>query len=155
GIVGGTAGALFSLLGGQLVQMLGIARAIAWYLLAALGALALLTFSVWAQLGAAWLIASALCVAASMGAISALMFGLTMFFTRNRRNASDYALQTTMFTVARLAVPIAAGVLLDRVGYTGMLLAMTLALLLSFALACRVREKVESSAQSILEHERV
>jgi len=155
GIVGGTAGALFSLLGGQLVQMLGIARAIAWYLLAALGALALLTFSVWAQLGAAWLIASALCVAASMGAISALMFGLTMFFTRNRRNASDYALQTTMFTVARLAVPIAAGVLLDRVGYTGMLLAMTMALLLSFALACRVREKVESSARSILEHERV
>lgn len=155
GIVGGTAGALFSLLSGQLVQLLGIARAIAWYLLTALGALALLTFSVWAKLGAIWLIASAICVAASMGAISALMFGLTMFFTRNRRNASDYALQTTMFTVARLAVPIAAGMLLDRVGYTGMLLTMTLAVLLSFALACRVREKVECSAQSILEHGRV
>lgn len=154
GVVGGTTGALFSLLGGQMVPVLGIARAIVWYLLAALAALAALTLSVWAELGAIWLIASATGVAASMGAISALMFGLTMFFTRNQRNASDYALQTTMFTVARLAVPIAAGVLLDYMGYAGMLLTMTTAVLLSAALALRVRGKVERLALLILDGER-
>jgi predicted MFS family arabinose efflux permease len=132
-----------------------MARAIALYLLAALGALALLTLTVWAELGSVWLIASAICVAASMGAVSALMFGLTMFFTRRQRNASDYGLQTTVFTLARLAVPIAAGVSLDRLGYTGMLLVLTLAVLFSFALAWRVRGKVERSTQSILEGERV
>lgn len=155
GIGGGATGALFSLLGGRLVPILGMARAIALYLLAALGALALLTLTVWAELGSVWLIASAICVAASMGAVSALMFGLTMFFTRRQRNASDYGLQTTVFTLARLAVPIAAGVSLDRLGYTGMLLVLTLAVLFSFALAWRVRGKVERSTQSILEGERV
>ncbi|OCX15327.1 MFS transporter [Ectopseudomonas hydrolytica] len=155
GIVGGMTGALFSLLGGRLAPILGTARAIALYLLAALCALALLTLTVWAELGPTWLIASAICVAASMGAVSALMFGLTMFFTRRQRNASDYGLQTTVFTVARLAVPIAAGVLLDRLGYTGMLLVLTLGVLLSFVLAWRVRGKVERSAQSILDGERV
>lgn len=155
GIVGGMTGALFSLLGGRLVPILGTARAIALYLLAALCALALLTLTVWAELGSTWLIASAICVAASMGAVSALMFGLTMFFTRRQRNASDYGLQTTVFTVARLGVPIAAGVLLDRLGYTGMLLVLTLGVLFSFVLAWRVRGKVERSAQSILEGERV
>ncbi|PWU28607.1 MFS transporter [Pseudomonas sp. RW407] len=153
GVVGSMTGALSSLLGGQLVPRLGAARAIALYLLAALCALALLTLTVWAGLGATWLIASAIGVAASMGAVSALMFGLTMFFTRRQRNASDYGLQTTVFTVSRLAVPIAAGVLLDCLGYTGMLLMLTLGVLFSFVLAWQVRGKVERSAQSILAEE--
>ncbi|TBU96798.1 MFS transporter [Stutzerimonas kirkiae] len=154
GIVGGTTGALSSLIGGRLVPVLGTARAIVLYLLIALCSLSMLTLTVWAGLGSAWLIASAICVAASMGAVSALMFGLTMFFTRRQRNASDYGLQSTLFTVARLAVPIAAGVLLDHLGYNGMLLALTLGVLFAFVLAWQVRGKVERSAQSVLEQER-
>ena len=90
-----------------------------------------------------------------MGAVSALMFGLTMFFTRRQSNASDYGLQTTLITIPRLAVPIAAGGLLDSIGYVGMLLALTLAILLSLMLAWRVRRKVEFSAQSILNDEQI
>ena len=155
GIVGGTTGALFSLIGGRLIPVLGTARAITLYLLATLGALALLTFTVWAGLGPQWLIVSAICVTASMGAVSALMFGLTMLFTRRQSNASDYGLQTTLITIPRLAVPIAAGGLLDSIGYVGMLLALTLAILLSLMLAWRVRRKVEFSAQSILNDEQI
>lgn len=153
GVVGGVTGALFSLIGGRLVPVLGTARAIVLYLLAALCALVLLTIAVWAGLGPIWLIACAICVAASMGAVSALMFGLTMFFTRRQRNASDYGLQTTLFTVARLAVPIGAGVLLDSLGYNAMLVVMTLGVLLAFALAWQVRGRVAGSAQSVLERE--
>ncbi|ENO90249.1 MFS transporter [Thauera linaloolentis] len=153
GIVGGVTGALFSLIGGRLVPVLGTARAIVLYLLAALCSLALLTVTVWVKLGTGWLIASAICVAASMGAVSALMFGLTMFFTRRQRNASDYGLQTTLFTAARMAVPIAAGVLLDRLDYNGMLAGLTLGVLVAFGLAWRVRGKVGESAQSVLANE--
>ncbi|MCV2219029.1 MFS transporter [Thauera sp. Sel9] len=150
GIVGGVTGALFSLIGGRLVPVLGTARAIVLYLLAALCSLLLLTVVVWAKLGPGWLIASAICVAASMGAVSALMFGLTMFFTRRQRNASDYGLQTTLFTAARMAVPIAAGMLLDRLGYNGMLVGLTLGVLFAFGLAWQVRGKVGDSARAVL-----
>lgn len=153
GIAGGIVGALFSLLGSRLVPLLGMARAIMLYLLTALCSLVLLTLTVWAQLGSTWLIVSVICVAASMGCISALMFGLTMFFTRRQRNASDYGLQATLFTTARLAVPVAAGVVLDRLGYNGMLLILTLGVLLAFLLAWQVRNVVEQSALSVLKNE--
>lgn len=142
GIVGGMTGAVFSIIGGRLVPLLGTARAIALYLLAALCALALLTLTVWLKLGHAWLVASAIGVAASMGVVSALMFGLTMFFTRRQLNATDYGLQATLFTAARLAVPVAAGVLLDRLGYGGMLAILTLGVLLAWLLALWVRRHI-------------
>jgi len=150
GIAGGVTGALFSLIGGRLISVLGTARAIVLYLLAALCALALLTVVVWAKLGAVWLTISALIVAASMGAISALMFGLTMFFTRRQRNASDYGLQSTIFTVARLAVPVAAGVMLDVLGHVGMLTGMSLGVLCALALALRARHSVGTTAQKVM-----
>jgi len=143
-------GALFSLIGGRLISVLGTARAIVLYLLAALCALILLTVVVWAKLGAVWLTASALIVAASMGAISALIFGLTMFFTRRQRNASDYGLQSTIFTVARLAVPVAAGVMLDYLGHVGMLTGMSLGVLCALGLALRVRHSVGTTAQKVM-----
>ncbi len=151
GIVGGLTGALFSLIGGRLIPLLGIAPAIVLYLLVALGALILLTLSIWTPLeGEAWLIACAILVAAGMGMVSALMFGLTMFFTRRQRNAMDYGLQVTLFTASRLAVPVFAGMLLDVLGYGGMLMVLTLGVLAAFGIACRVRETVARSTQPML-----
>lgn len=150
GIAGGITGAMFSLIGGRLMRVLGVARAIPAYLLLALCALVLLTVTVWSQLEAVWLTASALVVAASMGMVSALMFGLTMFFTRRQRNASDYGLQSTLFTVARMAVPVAAGVILDRFGHTGMLIGLSVGVLCAFLLAWRVRQSVGATAEAML-----
>jgi len=86
-------------------------------------------------------------VAASMGVISALMFGLTMFFTRCQRTASDYGLQSTLFTVARLTIPVAAGVLLDALGHVGMLTGMSIGVLCTLLLAAHTRHGVGTAAR--------
>ncbi|MHA6197629.1 MFS transporter [Pseudomonas wadenswilerensis] len=150
GIAGGVTGVVFSLIGGRLIGVLGTARAILVYLLAALLSLVLLTVSVWLQLGQVWLIASALCLAASMGAVSALMFGLTLFFSRRQRTASDYGLQSSLFVITRLAAPVAAGLLLDRLGQAGMLACLSAGLLLALLLAWRVRHSIAGSAEALL-----
>lgn len=150
GIAGGATGAVSSLLFGRLIPVLGTARAIALYLLAALLALLLLTVTVWLRLGANWLIASALMLAACMGAVSALMFGLTLFFSRQQRTASDYGLQSSLFVITRLAVPVAAGLLLDRLGHPGMLACLSTGLLLALLLACRVRHSIADSTDALL-----
>ncbi|WP_420177618.1 MFS transporter [Kerstersia gyiorum] len=150
GIVGGLTGAVFSLLGGRLAMWLGAGRAVFCYLLAALVALLLLTAIIGLHLGGVWLIGSALLLAAAMGAVSALMFGLTLFFTRRQRNASDYGLQSSLFTVTRLAVPVAAGWLLDHLGQTGMLACLACGVLCACVLAWRARAKVEVAARRVL-----
>lgn len=154
GIAGGATGAVFSLLGGRLVSVLGTARAIVTYLFAALFALLLLTLTVWLKLGTAWLIASALFLAASMGAVSALMFGLTLFFSRRQRTASDYGLQSSLFVITRLTAPVAAGLLLDRLGQVGMLGCLSAGLLMALLLAWRVRHSIAGSTEALLVSER-
>lgn len=148
GVGGGVTGALFSLIGGRLVPLLGAARAIVLYLLAALLALVLLTVTVWAGLGSAWLIVSAMCLAASMGAVSALMFGLTLCFSRRQRNASDYGLQSSLFVITRLLVPVVAGLLLDRLGQAAMLACLSVGVLLAFILAWRLRHSLEQATST-------
>lgn len=148
GVGGGVTGALFSLIGGRLVPLLGAARAIVLYLLAAFLALVLLTVTVWAGLGSAWLIVSAMCLAASMGAVSALMFGLTLCFSRRQRNASDYGLQSSLFVITRLLVPVVAGLLLDRLGQAAMLACLSLGVLLAFILAWRLRHSLEQATST-------
>lgn len=150
GIVGGLVGAIFSLLGGRLARQMDAGKAVLWYLLAALAALLGLTAVVGLHLGPVWLVASALVVAAAMGALSALMFGLTLFFTRRQRNASDYGLQSSLFTITRLAVPVAAGWLLDRMGQTGMLGVLSLGVLCACLLAWRARGRMDGAAQRVL-----
>ena len=150
GVAGGVTGAVFSLLGGRLASFLGAARAIPIYLLAALVSLFLLTVAVWAQWGATWLVLIAMLIAASMGAVSALLFGLTMFFTRRQRNASDYGLQSTIFTLTRMAVPVMAGVILDHFGHVVMLSVLTFGVLFAFLLAWRVRQSVGVSTEVLL-----
>lgn len=150
GIAGGVTGAVFSLIGGRLASLLGAARAIPIYLLVALVSLLLLTMAVWGQWGHAWLVVIAMLIAASMGAVSALLFGLTMFFTRRQRNASDYGLQSTIFTLTRMAVPVMAGVILDHFGQVTMLGVLSFGVLLAFVLAWRVRQSVGASTDVLL-----
>lgn len=150
GIAGGVTGAVFSLIGGRLASLLGAARAIPIYLLAALVSLLLLTMAVWGQWGHSWLVVIAMLIAASMGAVSALLFGLTMFFTRRQRNASDYGLQSTIFTLTRMAVPVVAGVILDHFGQVTMLSVLSVGVLLAFVLAWRVRQSVGASTDVLL-----
>ncbi|MCS4283599.1 putative MFS family arabinose efflux permease [Pseudomonas sp. BIGb0278] len=154
GIAGGATGAISSLLFGRLIPVLGTARAILCYLLAALLALLLLTVSVWLRLGPAWLTASVLLLAASMGAVSALMFGLTLCFSRRGNTASDYGLQSSLFVISRLAVPVAAGLLLDRLGQHGMLACLSAGLLVALLLAWRVRHSIAGSTAAVLASER-
>ena len=153
GILGGVTGALASLLGGRLTRHLGVAAAIGTYLSMSLCALAFLSLVVWTDLGSIWLIVSVIALAASMGAVSGLIFGLTMFFTRTQRNASDYGLQTTLFTMTRLSLPVVAGVLLDRWGRMAMLLSLTFGVLISVLLAWRYAGVIERSAQGMLDQE--
>lgn len=129
GIGGGVVGALASLLCGRWWPRLGVGRAIALSLGAALLALCGLTLAVWLQTGALGLLLAALLLAVAMGAMSALVFGLMMGFTRQHRQASDYGLQASLFVASRLLVPIGAGVLLDHFGHLGMLLGLSLAML--------------------------
>lgn len=129
GIGGGVVGALASLLCGRWWPRLGVDRAIALSLGAALLALCGLTLAVWLQTGALGLLLAALLLAVAMGAMSALVFGLMMGFTRQHRQASDYGLQASLFVASRLLVPIGAGVLLDHFGHLGMLLGLSLAML--------------------------
>ncbi|MBS7724728.1 MFS transporter [Pseudomonas lalucatii] len=129
GVGGGVVGALASVASARLIRVIGAARAMPLFTGFALLALAGLTTAVWLDAGAFGLVVGAALIAAAMGAISALVFGLMMFFTRQQRQAADYGLQASLFVVSRLAVPVLAGVALDRLGYTGMLLGLTLAML--------------------------
>ncbi|WP_439888404.1 MFS transporter [Pseudomonas sp. MBLB4123] len=129
GVGGGVIGALASVASARLIRLIGAAQAMPLFTGFALLALASLTAAVWLGAGTLGLVVGAALVAAAMGAISALVFGLMMFFTRQQRQAADYGLQASLFVVSRLAVPVLAGVALDRLGYTGMLLGLTLAML--------------------------
>ncbi|MDX5627204.1 MULTISPECIES: MFS transporter [unclassified Brenneria] len=135
GVGGGMVGAVSSLLSGRLVQYLGVAKAIPCYLFCALLTLIALTLSVSLKLDQTWVIISILLVAISMGAISSLMFGLMMFFTRHQRRASDYGLQASLFVITRLTFPLGAGLLLDTGGYSLMLSGLTCGVLAVFVFA--------------------
>lgn len=74
---------------------------------------------------ALWLVGAGL-LACAMGALSGVMFGLMMHFARSGYQALDYGLQASLFTLSRLAVPVLAGILLDRLGYPAMFTALAL-----------------------------
>ncbi|PAU89521.1 MFS transporter [Pseudomonas sp. WN033] len=139
GIGGGVVGALASLLGGRVVRWLGPGRAIPLFMFWALLALLAMTAAVGLQAGMAWLLGAAVLLATAMGSVSALVFALMMFFSRSHQQAADYGLQASLFVITRLLVPIAAGMLLDRGGYLGMLASLSVAMLLVCTLALTTR----------------
>lgn len=135
GVGGGVLGVLASVLGGRVARHLGPGRAMPLFTGFSLCAMVVLTMMVWSGVGTAVLLLGAALVAVAMGAVSSLLFGLMMYFTRPRRRAADYGLQASLFVMTRLMVPIAAGMLLDRFGYGGMLFGLTLAALGVWGLA--------------------
>ncbi|AEV62615.1 AmpG [Pseudomonas ogarae] len=147
GVGGGVVGALASVLGARLVQRLGPARVTPWFMVGALLALLALTGAVWLQASTSWLVAAAYLLAAAMGAVSSLMFGLMMFFSRRHHQANDYGLQASLFVLTRLLVPIGAGALLDRSGPAGMLAGLCLATLGVCVLAMAARRSIDQATE--------
>lgn len=142
GVGGGVVGAIASLLGGRVIQRIGPGRAIPLFMVAALFALLALTAAVGLQAGMAWLVVAAFLLAMAMGAVSTLVFALMMFFSREHRQAADYGLQASLFVLTRMLVPIAAGALLDRGGYLGMLAGLSLAMTLVCGVALVARRSI-------------
>ena len=72
-----------------------------------------------------WLLGAGL-IACAMGALSGVMFGLMMYFARAGSRALNDGLQASLFNLSRLAVPVLAGIVLDRLGYPAMFTALAL-----------------------------
>ncbi|MBH1984840.1 MAG: MFS transporter, partial [Burkholderiales bacterium] len=77
-----------------------------------------------------------------------LAFGLMMYFARPGHSAADYGVQASLFAAGRLLVPLAAGALLDQIGYGGMLLALAVAMAGVTALAFDSRALIARQAAS-------
>ncbi|EPL10672.1 major facilitator transporter [Pseudomonas sp. CF161] len=136
-------------MGGRLVRRLGPGRAIPWFMLFALGALLVLTAALGLQASLPWLVFAAFLLACAMGAVSTLVFGLMMFFSRQNRQAADYGLQASLFVLTRLLVPIGAGVLLDRSGALGMLAGLSLAMVGVCGLALAARRSITQATAGV------
>ncbi|MFV0662385.1 MFS transporter [Denitromonas sp.] len=138
GVGGGALGALASF-GAGLVPRVLILRVLP--LSAGANALALALLSAAAGYGTpAGLVAAAAFLAVAMGVASALAFALMMEFARDGWRAADYGLQASLFTLGRIAVAPPAGLLLDRLGYPGMLAALAAAsLAVALLIAARRR----------------
>lgn len=129
-----------SLAAASLARRIGLRRAVpagAWLGLAALSALAL---AVAFRLPTAAILAAAASVAAGMGYIAALAFGLTMHFARQSAAATDYGLQSSLFSLSRLLVPALGGLLLDETGHIGLLTSLAVAML-GVCVLCRWQAK--------------
>lgn len=147
GVGGGLLAALASVASVRLMATLGMARSILGSALSGLLALSLLALAVLAGAGGGWLIAVVALVSIAMGMTAALTFSLMMHFSRGERPASDYGLQASLFTLSRMLVPLGAGILLDRLGYGGMLLALSAGMLVVVGLALIWRQRV---AQAVM-----
>lgn len=147
GVLGSTVGAIASIGTARVIKAIGVSHALA--LFAGLNILALggLTLLVWVEAGQIGFVVGALALACTMGATSALAFGLMMDFTRAKYQAADYGMQASLFTLSRLLVLPLAGLMLDRFGYAGMLSSLTLAMLGVFVLAMRQRDRIDRAVR--------
>lgn len=126
GVLGGVVGAVGSALGGHLARRSGLQRALSACALAGVAALGALAGTVASGAGVPWLVACTLLLALVMGASAGLLFGMMMNHTRAGLTAVDYGLQSSLFVLTRTLVPMLAGILLDRLGYLGMLAGLIL-----------------------------
>lgn len=129
GVLGGVVGAVGSALGGYLARRKGLQRALPACALAGVVTLGALALAVSSQAGVPWLVACTLLLALVMGASAGLLFGMMMHHTRAGLSAVDYGLQSSLFVLTRTLVPMLAGILLDRIGYPGMLAGLILCML--------------------------
>lgn len=147
GVLGSAVGALASIGAASLIMAIGVSHALALFAglnIVVLGGLALLA---WSEAGQMAFVVGTIALACTMGATSALAFGLMMGFTRPQHQAADYGMQASLFTLSRLLVLPLAGVMLDRFGYVGMLSSLTFAMLGVFALAMQQRHHIDRAVR--------
>lgn len=139
GVGGGLVAAVASMVAAAVIRRAGVERAVPGVALLCCLCIALLAALVGLHAPPAWLAVGALLIALAMGAAASLAFGLMMFFARDGHHAADYGLQASLFALSRLVVPVAAGFLLDRTGYAGMLAGLAVAMggVFVFALGAR------------------
>ncbi|QLF91701.1 MFS transporter [Pseudomonas sp. ABC1] len=144
GIGGGLLAAIASLLGNWLTRRFGVARTLPAF--AALGLLALLLLALATQVKSlqALFVVAALATALALGATSGLLFGLMMRRTRPGLDALDYSIQSNLFLLSRTLLPLVAGLLLDHLGYPGLLTALVIAMALVTLLSLRWRQRLHA-----------
>ena len=147
GIGGGMAAAVAGMLTPLLGRRCGIGNTLSIAAALCATALAALTLAVWCNAGPAWMAVAALMVACAMGCMAAVAFGLMMYFVRAGRSAMDYGTQASLFAVGRIAVPLLAGVLLDRLGYAGMLGCLSAAMLAVLLLSLNSRGRIAAAVE--------
>lgn len=137
GVGGGIVGSLFSCISRQLNRYLTIGKilplCLGWTIIALISLLLIISLS----LSVIWLMIGLFLIASSMGMVSTLFLGLMFNFTRQSKRASDYGLQASLFVMARMLLPILAGILLDLGGYILMLSVFLLVMLILFVLSFR------------------
>ena len=129
GVGGGIVGSLFSLMGNKIMNYLSINKILPLCIGWAMITLTMLWLSIIFSLSINYLIISLFLIASSMGIASTLFIGLMFNFTRQTKRASDYGLQASLFVIARILIPIIAGVMLDLGGYQLMLGCLALIML--------------------------
>ncbi|AZS79930.1 MFS transporter [Achromobacter spanius] len=127
GVAGGAVGAVASAWSARCSKRMRPAVTVPWHAAAVCAALLSLAAAVWWQAPPAVLIACAMGIAAAMGATAALTFSLMMSHARPGWQALDYGIQSSVFSLTRIAVPLAAGVLMDAAGQVVMLAALAAA----------------------------
>ncbi|OGG52321.1 MAG: hypothetical protein A3F84_19740 [Candidatus Handelsmanbacteria bacterium RIFCSPLOWO2_12_FULL_64_10] len=150
GVFASAVGAMASIGTASVIKAIGVAHALALFAALNLLALAGLALLAWTGAGQIGFVVGALALAGTMGATSALAFGLMMDFARPQCQAADYGTQASLFTLSRLLVLPLAGAMLDRLGYAGMLSGLTLAMLGVWALAMRQRHGIERAVRARL-----
>jgi len=148
GVGGGLVAAASSLAASRLTRMLGTRVALPLFSLASVGAVGALAVTIGVQGPPGAYIAAAMAVALAMGAAAGLVFGLMMYHTRSGLAALDYGIQSSLFIIARTLVPLAAGVLLDRYGYGGMLAGLLAGLTLALAASLYSRDRIHIKAST-------
>lgn len=142
GVIGGVVAAIASMLAGHIIRVIGARTALP--LFAVLNTLAMLALAVVVTTGLskAALMAAAMALALVMGASAGLLFGLMMNHARQPLAALDYGVQSSLFVASRTTAPLLVGILLDRLGYSGMLIGLVFALCAVCLLAWFSRDHV-------------
>lgn len=144
GVGGSVTGAVVSLLSARWVTRHNASAALPVWLIVSGLSLFLLAAGVMLRLPAAALLAISALMACAIGGLSALMFMLMMVFSRAENRAVDYGIQASLFTLSRLSVPLASGLLVDLFGGGIMLSTMALCTLLVALYAWRQRRALNA-----------
>jgi len=138
GVVGGIIAAIASLAASRVSRRMQH-RALPLFALCETLATATLWLAFALNLGPNALLAAAALIALMIGASAGLIFAMMMHYTRAGWTALDYGIQASLFVLGRSVIPLLAGLLLDKGGYSVMLGCITLALAGIWLLTWRIQ----------------